>query len=126
MTDLVTNGARMEAADMAVAKQFGETLNKAYPGYLWAVEMPDHNVVIRLINAPVQGMGYFVPRTMLGTPDTNHKLAIRAGGDWLERLNLPRSKMTDAAMAPLRMEGTKLRQYIDGASKQKAREAGDI
>lgn len=125
MADLITNGARLEAMDMAVAKEFGETLNTAYPGWLWAIEMPQHNVVVRLINAPVQGMGFFIPRTKLGTPDTNRKLALWAGGEWLERLGLPRARMPDSDLGALRMEGTKLRQYIDSASRAKAAAHGD-
>jgi hypothetical protein len=124
MSDILINEHDINLADYAVAKQFGDALWKHYPGWLWAVEMPDHNVLIRLLNAPVQGMCFFIPRTKLGTPDTNTKLAIWAGGEWLERCGLPRTKNLEQDEIG-RVEGIALRQYTDVRAKREAQLKGD-
>lgn len=126
MQNIHTTDVFKEAADLAIAREFGETLNTSYPGWLWAIEVPDHNVVVRLLNGPAPGMGFFIPRTKLGTPDTNKKLAVWAGGEWLERCGWPRGPRPDSVGGEaVRMEGAALKLYRDAASKHKARLAGD-
>ena len=71
MSDIITKDAFKEAADMSLAQEVGEILCNAYPGWLWAIEIPDHNVAIRLLDAPIIGPCWFINRNNLGTPDHN-------------------------------------------------------
>ena len=80
-----------------LAKEVGDTLATAYPGFLWLIEIPDHNVVIRLANANQIGWSMFLNRKDLpvGSPEKLKKLIIRFGGEMLERLNIQRRAMEE-------------------------------
>lgn len=81
-----------DAKAMATARQIGDTLEAAYPGWLWYVEVRQGIAVIKTMHAdPTRGyrlklMSDFYSGSALKAD------VIRAGGELLERLNLPRRR----------------------------------
>lgn len=124
MSDIFTKDAFEEAADMDLAKNVAEILVKAYPGWLWAVEIPQHNIVIRLLDAPIVGMGWFINRKHLGTPDTLKRIVQMGAGEFLERCGCPRGKKPEG-FGIGRVEGVDLKNYVDPVAKAIARSKGD-
>jgi hypothetical protein len=84
-------------ADEILAKEVGDTLYRAYPKFMWMVEITDHNVIIRLGEAIQHGWCFFISRKDIpvGSPERLRKMARTAGGEMLERLNICRSAKED-------------------------------
>lgn len=82
----------MSDRDLCIA--VGEDLAKHYPGHPWAVGV-DHRagtVAIRLgydLPPGLAPMGYLLHIATLMAPG-GHQRVMQAGGEWLERLGLPR------------------------------------
>jgi hypothetical protein len=125
MSDLITNGSFEDAADLTLAKEVGDLLYKHYPHGIWAVEINDHCPVIRLLNAPVQGMSMFINRKDIWSPEQLRMNVIRAGGEWLERCGLSRNHKVGEQDDVTRVEGVDLKLYIDPIAKEIARRKGD-
>lgn len=125
MSNIIISEDFEEAKDFEVAKEVGEVLHTAYPGYLWAVEMPQHNIMIRLIDAPIQGMGMFINRKNIPTtPGLFKRQIVFMAGEFLERAGMNRGAKRDGDQI-YRVEGTELRHYVDPLAKFKAFKAGD-
>lgn len=84
-------------SDEVLAKEVADTLYKLYPKFLWIVEIPDHNVVLRLGDAVQNGWCYFINRKDIpfGSPEKFRKMCMRAGGEMLERLRIERKAKED-------------------------------
>lgn len=81
-------------ADRDLCIAVGEDLEKHYPGHPWAVGANHEagTVVIRLgydLPQNLAAMGYLIHIPALLAPG-GHQRVMQAGGEWLERLGLPR------------------------------------
>lgn len=79
------------AADLALTKRIAETLEQHYPGHAWMVRVT-HAGGIAQIALPIlmPRNQFFVLHLHRLSGDPGLKAVIRAGGDILERYNLPR------------------------------------
>lgn len=79
-------------ADVALAKRIGETLERHYPSHPWKVEV-DHRQGVVMISLPIvmpQNQKYVIhTATIAGDPGL--RSVIRAGGEILERHQIPRA-----------------------------------
>jgi len=82
----------MEGNDIILAKEVGDTLHNKYPGFMWIIEIIDHNVKISLNEAVQNGWCYFINRKDIpdGSPEKFKRVIMRAGGEMLERLKIDR------------------------------------
>lgn len=83
------------AADTALARKVGETLQRHYADHPWLVEV-DHAQGVVMISLPI-----VMPRnrkmiihTSTLAADPQMRAVVRAGGEILERYNIPRSGFT--------------------------------
>lgn len=84
----IEKGAKLD--DMALATRAGEMLNKHYPGWLWAVNVNSEGGVMDIKNLQISskyGFRLFLSQVY---QDPNLKCVMRAGGEFLERVNKPR------------------------------------
>ena len=82
-----------EAQDMLLSKQIGEALEKHYPGYLWMVDISGGMVNIH--NLALHGQWGFRIKLVDAYHDPGMKKTIAAGGELLERYNMPRGKFNE-------------------------------
>jgi hypothetical protein len=110
---IITNQTLDDVKDLELAKQVGELLYEFYPNWMWAVEIQDHGPFIRLLNAPVQGWGYYVNPKDLLTPSTLRKNILHAGGEMLERCGCTRNAKSEDGFHKriINMEGAGEGQY---------------
>jgi len=118
MQNIIHEGTMQEATDMALAKEVGDLLYKHYPQYLWAIETPDHCVVIRLLDAPIQGLCMFLNRKDMDDPARWRKMVVMLGGEFLERCGVSRSKNSHDLITAV--DGADYRHYTDVAAKAEA------
>lgn len=77
-----------------LAIDVGETLNKHYPGHLWAVTVDEDGGVLVIKNLALSGnWGFVLHLHRLPAGKALHPLIVRAGGELLERYNLSRSRL---------------------------------
>jgi hypothetical protein len=92
--DRSEDGAHNEhaAADMRIAEAIGETLFSHYPGHVWQVHVDSKQGVafIKLAVLMRGGWKYILKLRDLNS-DPGLRCVIRAGGEILERFNIPRS-----------------------------------
>lgn len=84
------------ADDFTVAKTVGDTLNAAYPGYLWAVHCSHEQgvIVIKSMMMP-PAWGYVIHTgKVFSVSDLEHKAKVGAG-EMLERFRLRRGAMDE-------------------------------
>lgn len=114
-----------EAEDMADAKFVGDALETAYPGYLWMVSSA--RGVISVKNGMLAQFGNYGMILDKSYSASNLKdLAIKAGGELLERCGLPRGKWNGEF--PKLMEGAdprQLRWHTDATREVANKEAQD-
>jgi hypothetical protein len=84
--------------DMTLAREAGLTLHNHYRGHLWSVEV-DSRQGVCFITIPILlgNWKYIIPLKML-----NPAMVIKAGGEILERFNLPRSRIDFASFLEAR------------------------
>lgn len=81
------------SADVATAKRIGELLNHHYCGHPWFVSVDSHQGIAYIcIPVLMREWRYIIPLTKL-----TDKAVIEAGGQILERYNMPRSTIDFAA-----------------------------
>jgi hypothetical protein len=122
--NIIIDSAIQEVHDMEMAKQIASILGKHYPGHLWAVEMHDHSPAIRLLDAPIKDLCYFIHRQHLTTPDSIKAMVVWAGGEFLERCGLRAGARREGDEIN-RVDGARLRDYCDPKAKSLARKYGD-
>ncbi|MGL4232992.1 MAG: hypothetical protein ACRDAM_14670 [Casimicrobium sp.] len=84
----------VDANDALTARNVAEALNKHYPGHLWAVDIPPHQGVINVRDLMLAGnWGFRILKTQWATVSELEKLAMRYGGELLERYKVSRSKL---------------------------------
>lgn len=79
--------------DEVVAKNIADVLEKQYPGYLWMVHVSVRTGLIDIKNMLLTGKyGYTIKLTGLFSWDSLRDKVIQAGGEILERYDMPRSR----------------------------------
>lgn len=112
MPEIETVSGHPTTADEIAAKFIGDTLEKAYPGWGWMVNVNSETGLIHIVcgwvNSQVGG-NYGMTLKMGGWVTASELKAkvIRAGGEILERANLQRG----------RFSGKEIRS-VDGVSPQ--------
>jgi len=119
MTELINEG--LTGYDEVLAKEIGDTLYRAYPKFMWMIEIQDHNPIIRLGEAIQYGWCFMINRKDIpvGSPERLRKMAITAGGEMLERLNISRGAKIDGQEFGL-FEGTDKKKMITPGSINKS------
>jgi len=86
-----------QMGDISLAKRCADTLNKHYPGHLWAVHINDDKLggtlVIRNLSLSFE-YGYVLHLKRI-YQDPNLKCVMLAAGEILERAGIKRGKNTD-------------------------------
>lgn len=85
-------GHGIEAADEVLAKNASETLNKHYPGHLWAVHVNSEGGVMVIKNFRISFQYGMVLHLRNVYQDPTLKRVIRAGGELLERARMARGR----------------------------------
>lgn len=91
--------------DMDRAKDVGDMLSKFYPGHPWVVNCQDGSVWISLLYSTTFGQySYFINQKDVTSPTTLRELSMKGGGEFLERLGMPRHGKWDGSL-PNHLEG---------------------
>lgn len=106
--DVIERGDASEILDMDKAKEVGETLQRHYPGHLWAVAFQGGALVVK--NLAISSFYGFIIKhhDSFSATDLSNK-AVEAGGELLERAGMPRGKW-DGQFAN-KLEGSDLRFF---------------
>jgi hypothetical protein len=80
----------LDAANAAMCKLIGEKLAKHYPGHPWAVASEIEHGIVKIALQGFMQWSYIVHvKTLKGDPSL--RAIVRAGGEILERLRMPRT-----------------------------------
>lgn len=97
--------------DMERAKDVTDMLCKTYPGHPWIVNAQDGSVWISMLTSqPFGQYCYFINQKDVTSPTTLREHTIRGGGEFLERLGLPRHGKWDGEK-PMQLEGADKRFF---------------
>lgn len=90
---LIDQDARTEMAAIRLASEVGDALHKAYPGHMWMVSTEGKGGnVLNVQNMALSGKwGFALHAHKLVDQDVG-KVAVRAGGELLERYRISRSR----------------------------------
>jgi hypothetical protein len=82
-----------DAYEIGVCKQVGDELERHYPGWMWMVSVPPKGGVVQIRSGYMDPRQGFVVK-LVASYSASHlaREAVRAGGELLERVNMPRSK----------------------------------
>jgi len=120
MSDLITYAvdptekAFASFNDMHLAQQVAESLNKRYPGHLWAVAIPENQGIIQVRDLMLSGeWGFIIKLSDFASASELDKLAMRYGGELLERYNVARrgTNQAEIAMLPTDFSGRHIIQH---------------
>lgn len=107
MTDTATkfsldgDAPELSALDLVLCRNVAEALNQHYPGHLWAVE-PPHGGVLSVRDLSLSGeYGFHIKIPDIYSASELAKIAMRMGGELLERYNVARSRINHEKMATL-------------------------
>lgn len=84
------NAVKLEILENQICAAVGQQLAKHYPGWHWLVECTAQTGVVTVKNLNLSGDYGFVLHLEQLMTDTDLKLPVVAGGELLERCNLPR------------------------------------
>jgi hypothetical protein len=84
----IADNPDIEANDYILARNMAETLNRHYPGHLWAVTCEGDKGIATVRNLRLSGRWGFILK--LREMDKNMRCVMRAGGELLERYRLAR------------------------------------
>lgn len=104
-----------DVSDIAICKKVGECLQKHFPDYPWQVGIHEQSTGVLVIDLPpdfkppsLRQWGY-----LFHLSDVDNEKKIRdAGGEWLERLRLVRSRASEWAAEMARANGLDLRGSV--------------
>lgn len=92
----------LDPIDQAICEQVAAVLIRHYPGHDWLVEADRRKAFIDIRNICLDGqMGCRIPMSGYATSSELEKLAMRYGGEILERYNLARGGLDAAALNDL-------------------------
>lgn len=80
----------MDIAENHICAEVGKTLESHYPGYDWWVECKIPSGLVSVRNMNIDGEFGFVIHLARLVHDNDLKVVVDAGGEILERCNLPR------------------------------------
>jgi hypothetical protein len=80
------------ARDMVAAKRIGEVLEKHYPGHYMRVEVDSEGGIARVIHPLLPPSWCYVIHLADLKSDPGMRTVMRAGGELLERFNIPRTR----------------------------------
>lgn len=81
-------GFAEDVKDLTICKDVAETLNKHYPGHLWAVSIRPGVIDIKnLLISHTHGMVIHLSQYY---SDPSNRLVVRMGGEFLERAHMQR------------------------------------
>jgi hypothetical protein len=83
---------QIDASLANLAARYGDALEKHYPGWMWAINPDQEGGVIYIYSLRLSGEYGIVLRTGEVQDDAHEKAAIMAGGEILDRYNLPRKQ----------------------------------
>lgn len=84
----------LSASGKLLAMEVGDTLNKHYPGHLWAVTVDEDGGVLVVKNLALSGnWGFVFHLNKLPNGKSIRPAVVRAGGELLERYNLSRGRL---------------------------------
>ena len=86
----MNNAVKLEIHANAICAAVGQQLEKHYPGWLWFVECTITSGIVTVKNISLHGDYGFVLLLTDLLSDTDLRLPVTAGGELLERCNLPR------------------------------------
>jgi hypothetical protein len=90
--ELVTDNPDIRANDLILAKEMADTLNRHYPGHLWAVHVQGEQGMADVRNMSLSGeYGYRLRLVANYSMSEFLKRVVKAGGEILERFNLSRT-----------------------------------
>jgi hypothetical protein len=94
-SDFVTIEQSQHAWELGVAREVGDTLERHYPGWMWCVDVPAKQGVVR-VKSGFMDMRFGFTLKLVESYSATHlaKEAVRAGGELLERAGMPRSRYT--------------------------------
>jgi hypothetical protein len=92
----------LDPIDQAICEQVAATLIRHYPGHDWLVEADRRKGFIDIRNISLDGqMGCRIPMNGYASSSELDKLAMRYGGEILERFHLKRGGLDVAALNDL-------------------------
>jgi hypothetical protein len=89
---MILQGTAKNVRDMGVARDVAETLNKHYPGHLWAVSIEGQVIAIK--NLAISHSHGMVLHMDSYYADPSRLKVVRMGGELLERAHFRRGKDT--------------------------------
>ncbi|WP_020409814.1 hypothetical protein [Hahella ganghwensis] len=98
---IIEDGAELwrEQLNMDTAKSIAETLEKHYPGYLWAVNADTGNNIATIQSLRLSGTwGFYLH---LDKIDPTQRKVVQSGGELLERYRVRRGQMDEAQLLSL-------------------------
>jgi len=95
-------GKASSLLEFDVAKHVSETLNKHYPGYMWAVNVESETGMVQVRNFSLSGIWGFNLHLSKVQEDMRGKLIINAVGEILERFRVRVGKANNTQMEGMR------------------------
>jgi len=86
------NQLQVDGSLANLTKRYGEALEKHYPGWWWMINPDQEGGVMYIYSLRLSGEWGYTIKTGEVENDTHEKMAIMAGGEILDRYNLPRGK----------------------------------
>lgn len=96
---------RQNLADIELAKQTSELLQKHYPGHSWGVHVDSAQGVATIKNFRLSGNWGFVLHLSQFSASEYGKRVVMAAGELLERYNLSRGRFRQAEFDGLAVDG---------------------
>lgn len=91
--------SQQDALDMALAKDYADALNTAYPGHLWAINVQGAQGIATIHNLMLSGKyGYLLHLNKRYSASEARKAVVMAGGEILERFKVSRGRMDEGKM----------------------------
>lgn len=86
------NQLQVNASLANLTKRYGEALEKHYPGWMWMINPDQDGGVMYIYSLRISGEWGYTLKTGEVQNDAHEKHAIMAGGEILDRYNIPRGK----------------------------------
>lgn len=91
--------SQQDALDMALAKDYADALNTAYPGHLWAINVQGAQGIATIHNLMLSGKyGFLLHLNKRYSASEARKAVVMAGGEILERFKVSRGRMDEGKM----------------------------
>lgn len=116
----ITDNPDINANDYVVARNMAETLQRHYPGHLWAVTSQGEQGIATVRNLSLSGNWGFVIKLKDLFSDPGMKCVVRAGGEILERFRLSRARVNYERIAELPILPTGMPVFDPSHAKSKA------